>query len=92
MTVGLTNSVPNSALIPVQPPEAVQVVTFADDQVRIDDWPAVMADGEAERERLDADGGGVGGAAILVPKLTLDAVMVRVTVSMTPAALNKTPT
>ncbi|OHA00324.1 MAG: hypothetical protein A3C11_01240 [Candidatus Sungbacteria bacterium RIFCSPHIGHO2_02_FULL_49_12] len=61
VTVGLTDSVPDSALVPTQPSEAVQVVALADDQVRVDDWPGVIVEGEADRDRVGVPGGGRGG-------------------------------
>ena len=53
--VGETDCVPDIALAPDQPPLAVQDVALVEDQVRVEDWPLVMLEGEAE---IDAVGAG----------------------------------
>ena len=52
MEEGVTDSEPESDLVPDHPPLAVQEVTLLEDQVRVEDWPAVMVEGDAERERV----------------------------------------
>jgi hypothetical protein len=47
--VGDTDCVPEVALVPVQPPLAVQEVLFVDDHVRVDDCPLVIEVGFALR-------------------------------------------
>lgn len=42
------------ALAPLQPPDAVQDVAFVEDQVRVDEPPEEMADGEAEKLTVGA--------------------------------------
>ncbi len=61
MVVGETDWVPEVAFVPVQPPEAVQLVALVDDQVSVDDCPDVTEVGEAVRETVGAGvvGGGV---------------------------------
>lgn len=45
---------PLVALLPVQPPLAVQLVALVLDQVRVEDPPVVMLVGEAEKETVGA--------------------------------------
>ena len=55
-------SVPETALVPLQPPPALHHVAFVADQVRVVCWPGAMLAGLAEREitgRSDALPGGV---------------------------------
>ena len=59
--VGETDKFPDVALVPDQPPEAVQLVTLLDDQERVVDCPDVIDDGDAEIETVGVEGGGGGG-------------------------------
>ena len=52
--MGETDCVPETALVPVHPPLAVQDVAFVDDQERVDDWPEVIDAGLAARETVGA--------------------------------------
>ncbi len=54
LVVGETDWVPEVAFVPVQPPEAVQLVALVDDQVSVDDCPDVTEVGEAVRETVGA--------------------------------------
>jgi hypothetical protein len=51
-------SVPDTALVPDQPPAAVQLVVPVDDQVNVDDPPANTLSGLAENVTVGAGGGG----------------------------------
>jgi hypothetical protein len=50
--VGVTTSEAEVALLPNQPPLAVQEVASVDDQVRVEEEPALIDVGEAERVRV----------------------------------------
>ena len=50
--VGDTVSLPESAFVPLQLPLAVQLVASVDFQVRVEESPAVIAVGSAERVRV----------------------------------------
>jgi hypothetical protein len=69
--VGATDCVPDVALAPVQPPLAVQLVSFVDDHVIVEDWPEVVDVGEAE---MVAVGEGVGDeiTALIIPLATFE--------------------
>ena len=62
MEEGVTDSEPESDLVPDHPPDAVQDAAPVDDQVRVEELPGGIVEGEAEREReaavtLRLDGG-----------------------------------
>ena len=59
VTEGVTTAVPEvpEAVKPVP----VQLVALVEDHVRVEDWPAVMEVGLAERETVGVEGGGGGG-------------------------------
>jgi hypothetical protein len=57
---GLTAREPEVALAPDQPPDAVHELALADDQLSVDDWPAVMLAGDADSDTVGADGGAGG--------------------------------
>ena len=65
VTGGETGSEFEMALAPDQPPEAAQEVAEGEDQVRVEDWPAVMEAGEIERVTAGVEGmeTGEGGTA-----------------------------
>lgn len=67
VAVGVTLWVPLVALLPVQPPLAVQEVALVEDQVRVALWPETMLVGEAEKETV--------GAAALTLTVTLRVVV-----------------
>ena len=48
MRVGVTDCVPESVLVPVQPPEAVQELALVEDQLSVDAAPEVTLVGFAE--------------------------------------------
>ena len=54
MVVGLTLCEPAVALLPLQPPEAVQEVALLEDQVKVLDWPLVIEVGLALKVRVGA--------------------------------------
>ena len=47
LVAGETDRLPLVPLLPVHPPEAVHDVAFVLDQVRVDDWPLEIDEGEA---------------------------------------------
>ena len=59
--VGETDRVPLSALVPLQPPEEVQLVALAEFHERVDELPDVIETGEAESESV---GAGVGAGVV----------------------------
>ena len=59
------NSLPEVALVPDQPPEAVQDVAFVEDQVSVDDPPLATDGGLAASDTVGTGGGG--GAELSVP-------------------------
>ena len=56
----LVDSLPEAALAPVQPPEAVQEVALDEDQTSVDDPPLVTDVGFAVSDTVDTGGGGGG--------------------------------
>ena len=56
----LVDSLPEAALAPVQPPEAVQEVASVEDQTSVDDPPLVTDVGFAVSDTANAGGGGGG--------------------------------
>jgi len=50
VAAGVTDSVPDAALLPLQPPLAVHDVPVLDDQVSVVDWPSVIVVGEADSD------------------------------------------
>ena len=46
--------------MPLQPPVAVQLVAFVEDQARVVDWPVLMVEGVAVRLTVGAVGGAAG--------------------------------
>ncbi len=72
MVVGETDWVPEVAFVPVQPPEAVQLVALVELQVRVLEFPEVMLEGEAERVTT---GAGVGAGGGVVPPVVVGSAM-----------------
>lgn len=55
VTVGETTWAPEVALVPVQPPDAVQEVALVEFQERVEELPGVTAVGLAERVMVGID-------------------------------------
>jgi hypothetical protein len=55
------DSLPEVALVPDQPPEAVQDVAFVEDQVSVEDAPLATVAGFAASDTVTDNGGGDGG-------------------------------
>ena len=62
-----TGSLPEVALSPDQPPEAVQELAFVEDQAIIEDPPFATDGGFAPSDTVGTGGGGGGGAEVPSP-------------------------
>ena len=60
LAVGETDCVPDVAFVPDQPPDAVQLDTLLEDHERVEEPPATIDVGEAERDTDGLEGGGGG--------------------------------
>jgi hypothetical protein len=60
-------SLPDSAFVPDQPPEAVQEVAPVDDQSRVEAWPLATVVGFAVSDAVGTADGGAGGAGGVLP-------------------------
>ena len=83
MLAGDTTALPVAGREPFQPPLATQVVALVDDQVSVDDVPAMMAAGVADNDTVGSGvggggGGGGGATAIEAVPLPLPATFVHV--------------
>jgi len=71
VVVGLTDAVPEIALVPLQLPDAVQEVASVELQVKVEDEPLVIEVGADDKVTVDAGVGAGGGTGVgVAPTLT----------------------
>ena len=81
MVAGVTATVPEVALVPVQAPLAVQEVALVEDHVSVDDWPGVISAGDAVKVTV--------GVWVVVPELAVVKLMLASTEPAEPDPVGK---